>query len=52
MLIKFASIKTAINERFSEIQRVKLKQMMRKTFFTIGIQTGPPDFAGFQRPAG
>ena len=38
-----------MGEKFSENQRVKLKQM---ALFTIGVQPGPPGFAGFQNPAG
>ena len=37
-------------EKNSETQRVELRQMMKKTFFSIAIQPGPPDFAGFQNP--
>ena len=41
-----------MGERFSEVQRVKLRQMMKKTFFTIGVQPGPPGFVNLQIPTG
>ena len=41
-----------MGEKFSEIPRVKLRQMMKKVFFTIGVQPGPLGFVDFQKPTG
>ena len=41
-----------MGENISEIRRVKLRLMMKKALFTIGIQPRPPGFVGPQKPTG